>query len=311
MEIIIILTALFLSVLAHSLTERYSRMAHLENQLEQLMLSEVITPGACYSAITRFRAHRAHPCESCGKIHPVPEFFSLYSLFSPCSKRPGFKLLAGEVFFTAVTWLFWTKFGWQPWFFVFLGLWFLFYMITIIDFRYFIIPDELNFAGIGLGVSLALCGEIIHQMDKSSIPLFLQGFDRIWNLKNCGLGILFSAGLLFVIAWLCSRWLGRDAMGGGDIKLIAMIGSIMGVQGAMFTLALSSIAGSLFGLGFLLKAKLIDKHKGFTMIAYGPYLILAALIVLFVGPESMARMYEEWSMQFVNLAMPWVGSAIM
>jgi prepilin signal peptidase PulO-like enzyme (type II secretory pathway) len=311
MEIIIALTTLFLAVLAHCLTERYARMALLENQLEQLMLSEVITPGACYSGITRFRAHRAHPCESCGKTHSILEHFSLFAMLWPCPKRSAFYLFMGEILFMAVAWLFWGKFGLQPWFFVFLALWFLFYIITIIDFRYFIIPDELNFSGIGLGVGLALIGEVVKQMDRDSVPVFLQGFDKIWNLKSCGLGILFSAGLLFVIAWLCSRWLGRDAMGGGDIKLIAMIGSIMGVQGAMFTLALSSIAGSLFGLGFLIKAKLVDKHKGFTMIAYGPYLILAALIVLFVGPESMARMYEEWSMRFVNLAMPWVGSAIM
>jgi leader peptidase (prepilin peptidase)/N-methyltransferase len=72
----------------------------------------------------------------------------------------------------------------------------------------------------------------------------------------------------------------REGIGGGDIKLLAMIGSFVGMQGVIFTLFASSLVGAVVGL--LLMAR--DKGGGGTMIPYGPFLSLAAMGYVFWGP---------------------------
>lgn len=68
----------------------------------------------------------------------------------------------------------------------------------------------------------------------------------------------------------------KESMGGGDIKLLAMIGAFMGWQYAILTFFIAPLFGAIYGV--------IEKIRtGDTAIAYGPFLVLGALICLFYG----------------------------
>jgi leader peptidase (prepilin peptidase)/N-methyltransferase len=70
-------------------------------------------------------------------------------------------------------------------------------------------------------------------------------------------------------------------MGGGDIKLLAMIGAFLGWQSLPFVIFSSSLLGSLVGIGAMLK----QGKGGKTVIPYGPFLSIAAMLFLYFQPE--------------------------
>ena len=128
---------------------------------------------------------------------------------------------------------------------------------------------------------------------------FFKGI-HAFNTTNSILGIILSTGILLSIAFLTSVYLGRDAMGGGDIKLTAFIGAFLGYKATLLALALSSILGSLFGIMSMIKSKLIEKNQGYTMIAFGPYIIMATLIVMYFGEDQIIEYYQKLSMNWIH-----------
>jgi len=177
---------------------------------------------------------------------------------------------------------------------VLLPLLVLFFIITVVDFKYYIIPDELNFLGIALGLILNASAQLL-PLNELGLKVHLS-----YSISNSLLGILLGAGLLFSVAYLGSMLLKRDAMGGGDIKLSAFIGAFLGYKTTLLALALSSVLGSVFGLLILFKSKFIDKKQGFTLIAYGPYIILATLVVLYIGEDYLINQYQDLSESLVR-----------
>lgn len=131
--------------------------------------------------------------------------------------------------------------------------------ITFIDIDHRIIPDELSLGGIAAGLLLS----------------FLPGGD--WKASLLG-GVL-GGGILFGTAFAYEKVTGREGMGGGDIKLIAMIGAFLGWKGALVTIFCGSLLGTAGGLIAMRKGK--DGLK--TAIPFGPYLCAAALIARFSG----------------------------
>lgn len=136
--------------------------------------------------------------------------------------------------------------------------------ITFIDLDHRIIPDELSLGGLAAGVLLA----------------FLPGGD--W--KGSLAGGLLGGGLLYMTAYLYEKATGREGMGGGDIKLIAMIGAFLGWKGALFAI----FAGSLLGVagGVVAMRKGTEGLK--TAIPFGPYLCAAALLARFLAEPFFA-----------------------
>jgi len=128
---------------------------------------------------------------------------------------------------------------------------------SFIDFEHQIIPDEISLGGIMGGVLFSLLG--------LTIPL-----------KSSLLGALFGGGILFLLGFLYERFTKREGMGGGDIKLLGMIGSFLGVKGAMFSLFTGSLLGLLFSLPFVLKSKAPLKSP----IPFGPFLSSGAFLYL-------------------------------
>jgi leader peptidase (prepilin peptidase)/N-methyltransferase len=131
--------------------------------------------------------------------------------------------------------------------------------IAFIDIDHRIIPDELSLGGLAAGLSLS----------------FLPGGD--W--KGSLLGGVLGGGILYGTAAAYEKATGREGMGGGDVKLIAMIGAFLGWKGALLSIFCGSILGVAGGLFAMRKGK--EGLK--TAIPFGPYLCAAALFARFAG----------------------------
>jgi leader peptidase (prepilin peptidase) / N-methyltransferase len=140
-------------------------------------------------------------------------------------------------------------------------------VIAFIDLDFQIIPDILSIGGLVTGILLA----VIRPYFTYIGPKF--GFlDALY-------GILIGGGVLFVIAYGYQLVAKREGMGGGDIKLLAMIGAFIGFKGVIFSL----VSGSLFGTVIGIPLMLIKKENTKYAIPFGPFLSLGALIFLFSG----------------------------
>lgn len=139
-------------------------------------------------------------------------------------------------------------------------------IITFIDLQHKIIPDVISIPGIILGFCFALLGFTGVRWSASLIGMLAGG------------GCLFAVGIIF--EWIT----GKEGMGGGDVKLLAMIGAWMGWRGLPFVVLISSLAGALIG-----GIALIAAGRGMrTKIPFGPFLSLGALIQFFFGSELIA-----------------------
>ncbi|MFH1026217.1 MAG: prepilin peptidase [Nitrospirota bacterium] len=138
-------------------------------------------------------------------------------------------------------------------------------VITFIDLDFQIIPDAITLPGILIGL---VAGSLL--MPDPFIRNSLLGF------KTSVIGLLAGGGLFYAIAVLS-----RGGMGGGDIKMMAMVGALMGWKSVLLTIFLGSLTGAVFGI-FLM----ISKGKGRkTKIPFGPFLALGTVITLFYGQE--------------------------
>lgn len=144
-------------------------------------------------------------------------------------------------------------------------------VITVIDLQHQIIPDVISLPGIGIGLLASL---VIPQITF---------FD---SLK----GVLLGGGSLFIVGTLYQWLFKREGMGGGDVKLLAMIGAFLGWKAVILTILLSSLVGSISGIMIM-----ILKGKDFKYaIPFGPFLSLGAVIALFYG-ESLIKWYLYWN----------------
>jgi leader peptidase (prepilin peptidase)/N-methyltransferase len=140
-------------------------------------------------------------------------------------------------------------------------------VITVIDLYHQIIPDVISLPGIGVGLLASLV-----------LPEI--------TFLNSLLGILVGGGSLFLVATIYQWLFKREGMGGGDIKLLAMIGAFLGWKAVILTILFSSLIGSIAGIAIM-----VIKGKNFKYaIPFGPFLSLGATISLFYG-EEVIRWY--------------------
>jgi leader peptidase (prepilin peptidase)/N-methyltransferase len=130
-------------------------------------------------------------------------------------------------------------------------------IVSFIDLAHKIVPDVITLPGI-------LAGLIV--------SLFLTPVGII----NAFLGLVLGGGLFLLIAVLS-----RGGMGGGDIKLVAMIGAFLGWQAVLLTIFLAASLGAVIGIGLILL-----KQKGRKdPLPFGPFLALGAFIAMVWGPD--------------------------
>jgi leader peptidase (prepilin peptidase)/N-methyltransferase len=137
-------------------------------------------------------------------------------------------------------------------------------VVIVIDIHHQIIPDVISLPGIILGVLFSLVSDTV-----------------TW--QSSLIGLLAGGGVLYAVAYFYFLLRKADGMGGGDIKLLAMIGAWLGWQSLPFVIFASSFSGSIIGL----IAMFYQKKGGRTRIPFGPFLSLSALIYTFYSEKIL------------------------
>ncbi len=158
----------------------------------------------------------------------------------------------------------WGRYGPSPFFFVYFYFLCSLIIITLIDLEHRIIPDEISLSGILVGFV------------SSFLLPNLTWIDSL-------IGIVMGGGLLFIISYGYLLITGQEGMGGGDIKLLAMIGAFLGWQFIPMVILISAAVGSFVGVCFMLYQKK-DRHM---QIPFGPFLAIGAVVALFYGKDLM------------------------
>ncbi len=138
-------------------------------------------------------------------------------------------------------------------------------VITFIDLDHQIIPDVISLPGIAVGLAFSLVSPLVTPVDAI-------------------LGVLAGGGTLLAVAWLYKTFRGQEGMGGGDIKLLAMIGAFLGWQSIFVTLFVGSVIGSIIGVVIML----YEGADAKLAIPFGPFLAGGALVYLFWGDRILA-----------------------
>ncbi len=141
--------------------------------------------------------------------------------------------------------------------------------ISFIDLYHKIIPDVFSLPGIALGLA------------ASFLPGAVSWLDSL-------IGIVVGGGVLYLIAFIYELITKREGMGGGDIKLLAMIGAWMGWKPLPFVVLVSSFTGAIIGFAFILISR-----KGYrAKIPFGPFLSFGALFCFLFSNELTMWYYE-------------------
>jgi len=135
--------------------------------------------------------------------------------------------------------------------------------ISFIDMDHQIIPDIISLPGI---------------LIFASSFYFLPEMDFTDTL----LGIIIGGGSLYAVAFLYFLIKKQEGMGGGDIKLLAMIGAATGIKGVFFTIFAGSLLGTFFGILIMIYTRIADSK---LKIPFGPFLSLGAVIYIFFGEQ--------------------------
>jgi leader peptidase (prepilin peptidase)/N-methyltransferase len=207
-------------------------------------------------------------CRSCGNsIRPwdnVPllSYVLLRGRCRFCKELISVRYPAVELASAILYVLLWYKFGFTLTFVLYGLLTSTLLVVALIDFDHKIIPNIITLPGLAIGLGLSL-----------------------WVLPISPLASLLGlliGGMLFYLIAIVSK----GGMGGGDIKLIAMIGAFLGWQGALFTILSGALMGSLVGMMLMLLGKKGRKDK----VPFGPFLSCGAILFMLSG-DDLIRWY--------------------
>ena len=143
--------------------------------------------------------------------------------------------------------------------------------LMAIDYDFQILPDWITLPGIAVGLALAF-------VSVRRTPL------------QAALGAAVGAGGLFLLAFTYEKIAGQEGMGLGDVKMLGMIGALLGPTGVVVTLLLASVSGSLVGLGLILTRGGSAKTK----LPFGVFLALGAIAAWFFADPLVQRYRSMW-----------------
>ena len=259
---------------------------------ERLLTASVVSGRSC--------------CRSCGKtlrwyeLVPLLSFLVQGGKCRTCGARlslqyPVIELLSGFIFLgipgrirdVFQIWPLGETGALPSWYYPFVAFWMValatLILVALIDLRLFIIPDQLNLLILIAGL-LTLGGQFLYQKFGFITGSFLKhnallfGFrDNIWF--NHALAA-FIGVFLFSLIVVLSR--GR-AMGMGDVKLIGALGILFGWPDVLLIIFFSFVLGSIVGLYLMAKKKKTLKD----VVPFGPFIVLGALVVFFLGSEIL------------------------
>ena len=161
-------------------------------------------------------------------------------------------------------------------------------VLTVTDWRERLLPDWVTFPGMAAGLVFSQIVPIEDGAGRFFIRLL--GMDRIPvrldSLLDSLLGAILGAGLLYLLGEVYFRLRGREGMGFGDVKMMAMVGFFVGPQIALVTIFLGAAAGSILGLAFIAASGKSSAYE----LPFGSFLGVAAMIAAIWG-KSMLEWY--------------------
>jgi len=210
-------------------------------------------------------------CPACGYALramdniPVVSYLMLRGRCRQCGVRISPRYPLVEIATAALFVLHYFVFGWTPLLAVRLLFAASLVALFAIDLEHHLLPDAITLPGVGAGLLASL---------------FLPP-----GIRDALIGVLAGGGVLWLIGEAYYRYAGEEGMGGGDVKMLAMIGAFLGWQLVIVTLVFSSIAGSLIGVLLI-----VTKRGGMKYaLPYGTFLSIAALVASLAGAQIV-----EW-----------------
>jgi len=141
---------------------------------------------------------------------------------------------------------------------------------SFIDIDHFILPDVFTLGGL----ALALIGAVVDP-ERTLLPALI--------------GMLIGGGFLYLVGYAYFKLRGIDGMGGGDIKLMAWIGALMGWPAIPFVLAVACLAGAFFGI-----ARFAIRRTSFREpMQFGPFIVFAALAYVLLDHQTMVQAFSS------------------
>lgn len=207
--------------------------------------------------------HCHHPIRFFDNI-PIVSFLLLRAKCRDCGGKISWRYPLVELITAVMALLLFMRFGLTLNVLVFFIFTAVLIVITFIDIDHQIIPDVLSLPG---------------------IPIFFLAAIFIVKIPwlEALIGLLIGGGVLFAIAFVYEMITKREGMGGGDIKLLAMIGGFLGWKSLIFVLLFSSFAGAIIGVA----AMIIKKQDTKYAVPFGPFLSAAAVAYIFWGDDFM------------------------
>lgn len=211
--------------------------------------------------------HCQHPIRFYDNI-PIVSFILLRARCRDCGGNISWRYPLVELVTAILALLLFMRFGLTLHFVVLFIFTAVLIVITFIDLDHQIIPDILTLPG---------------------IPLFFLAAVFIVKVPwlEALIGLLIGGGVLFAIAFVYQIITKREGMGGGDIKLLAMIGGFFGWKSLIFILLFSSFAGALVGVA----AMIIKKQDMKYAVPFGPFLSAAAVAYIFLGDAFVQLLF--------------------
>lgn len=225
------------------------------------------------------------PPSHCPKCHAPISFYDNIPLLSylilrgrcrSCSEPISARYFLVEMLMAALSLALFLRFGLGFVFFACFVFVAALVVISFIDLDVRIVPDVISLPGIVLGLILSVVGYFAIGGASSIVP---SPFSSL-------VGILAGGGFLFATAWIYEKITGVEGMGGGDIKLLAMIGAFLGWPSIPITLFFASLVGSVVGLTCML----ITGAGRRLALPFAPFLCAGALLFIFFG-EELIRFY--------------------
>lgn len=249
-----------------------------------LLLVYICIIGACVGSFLNVCIYRipenrsiispGSACPSCGKSIPfylnipVISWIMLLGKCRYCRTGISFRYPMIEALTAAFAALCYLRFGLtleMVYWFVFIST---LLTLSFIDIDHQILPDIITLPGIILFASSMF---IVPEMTVSKTLI----------------GIFAGGGFLYAVAYFYAVIKKREGMGGGDIKLLAMIGAAIGWQGVLFTIFAGSLLGTIGGIAVMIHNRIFSMQ---AQIPFGPFLSMGALIYLFWG-DSLIHWY--------------------
>jgi prepilin signal peptidase PulO-like enzyme (type II secretory pathway) len=142
-------------------------------------------------------------------------------------------------------------------------------MIIVTDIREMLIPNRIVYSGM---LILAVIRVFIHPLP----------------LVNYGIAFIFGGGIILIISVIGSLILRKEGMGGGDLKLFALVGLVLGIKLTVLSIFVSSLLGTLFGVGMMVTGR----YERGKYIPFGPF-IAAGSMISYLWGNNIVQWYLD------------------